>query len=63
MAAGKFKGLRKVLAKIEGLEIFFKTQQELEVHKPKLLLLIVTKVRGQRSLAIIVQQSIDIMCP
>jgi hypothetical protein len=45
-----YKGLGNVLAKIEGLNIFEKTLQELEVNKPKLLLPMVTKVQGQRSL-------------
>jgi hypothetical protein len=58
-----YKGLRKVLAKIEGLTIFVKTQRELEVNKPKLLFSMMTKVQGQRSLGIILQQNRYICAP
>jgi hypothetical protein len=58
-----YKGLRNVLAKIEGLNIFEKTSLELEVNKSKLLLPMVTKVQGQRSLDIIFQQNRDISAP
>jgi hypothetical protein len=47
------KGLQNMLAKIEGLNIFEKTGQVLKVNKPRLLLPMITKVQGQRSLAII----------
>jgi hypothetical protein len=57
------KGLRKVLAKIEGLNIFEKTQRELKVNKPELLLPIMTKVQRPRSLGIILQQNRDICAP
>jgi hypothetical protein len=49
-------GLLNVLAKIEGLNIFIKTQRQLEVNKPKLLLPIVTKVQGHRSPALTAKQ-------
>jgi hypothetical protein len=47
-------GLQKVLAKIEGLNIFDKTLWELQFNKPKLLLPMVTisfKVKGHRLLS------------
>jgi hypothetical protein len=42
-----------VTAKIEGINIFVKTQQGLKDNKPKLLLPMMIKVQGQRSLGII----------
>jgi hypothetical protein len=63
-AAGNHKGLRKVQAKIEGLNIFAKTRRELVVNKPMLLLPMMTKVQGQRSLAfILIQQNRDTYAP
>ena len=58
-----YKGLRKVLAKIKGLNIFVKTQRGLEDNKPKLLLPMMIKVQGQRSLGIILQQNRDLCAP
>jgi hypothetical protein len=59
-----YKGLRKVLAKLEGLNIFVKTQRGLEDNKPKLLLPMMIMVQGQKSSAIIIfQQNRDICAP
>jgi len=63
MAVRNYKGLRKVLTKIKGLNIFVKTQRGLKDNKPKLLLPIMIKVQGQRSLGIILQQNRDLCVP